>query len=124
MCSSCGCVASWRKFTTDIDIELERDGNSVKRADGETMGTVRLASGKELDVMSIYKDRYAHVVYLRSVDGSIVGSVRANPKILQWFGYDAFAPQRPLATVRDSENKIKLPYGNCIQRGIALAARM
>ena len=35
-----------------------------------------------------------------------------------------FAPQRPLATVRDAENKIKLPYGNCIQRGIALAARM
>jgi len=124
MCSSCGCVASWRKFTPDADFELERDGNSVGRADGVTMGTVRLASGKELDVMSIHKDRYAHVVYLKGLDGSIVGSVRTNPKILQLFGYDAFALQRPLATVRDAENKIKLPYGNCIQRGIALAARM
>jgi hypothetical protein len=119
----CGCVRSWRT-TNDVDFELEMTGRVVRRVGEESLGNVRLANGKEIEVFSVHRDVYTHTAYLKDVSGSVVGSVRVNPLPLRMLGWSKIVPQRPLASVLDGEGNLKMPFGECVEHAVLLAARV
>jgi len=123
----CGCVHTTRLLSprhTDVDFELERVGKVVRRVGGEPLGCVRLVSGQEVEVASVQLDSYnSRLVYLKGSSGAVVGSVQTNPPLLQMLGWDPVAPRRPVACVRDARNHLKLPYGERIERALAMASK-